>query len=190
MSQSHQLTAEKPDQTPWPAPRWDASIGSYQCPAGTFTILDLPGIALCAPSNVANKTKSVQNQLVPEGSPAVAISTSPMSAQPAATEIELAKPVYAAQPRRNQKPEEAPLAETKPRQPSLAVSNFAPKAAGQSVQAPLRPNGPAVSVPNSGEEERPLLAKLKQIPSWFLPENDRLFGDLPRPPMPVLRSAM
>ena len=62
MSQSHQLTAEKPDQIPWPAPRWDASVGSYQCPAGTFTILDLPGIALCAPSNAANKTKSVQNQ--------------------------------------------------------------------------------------------------------------------------------
>jgi hypothetical protein len=31
------------------------------------------------------------------------------------------------------------------------------------------------------------------VPAWFLPENDRLFGDLPRPPMPVgesLRSAM
>ena len=31
------------------------------------------------------------------------------------------------------------------------------------------------------------------VPSWSLPENDRLFGDLPRPPMPVgesLRSAM
>jgi hypothetical protein len=45
----------------------------------------------------------------------------------------------------------------------------------------------------NGDGERPLLARLKQVPSWFLPENDRVFGDLPRPPMPVgesLRSAM
>ena len=69
-------------------------------------------------SNFAPKAagQSVQ-ALVPEGSPGVAISTSPLPAQPAATEIEIAKPVHAAQTRRNQKPEEAPLAETKPRSP-------------------------------------------------------------------------
>jgi hypothetical protein len=93
---------------------------------------------------------------------------------------------------------EGPLAEAKARtgeplaiSPSRVASNSAPKAAGQSVQAPVGYGGAVAS--NSGEEERPLLAKLRQIPSWFLPENDRIFGELPRPPMPVgefLQSSM
>jgi hypothetical protein len=61
----------------------------------------------------------------------------------------------------------------------------------QPVRAPAGYEGSAAS--NSGEEDRPLLARLKQIPSWFLPENDRIFGELPRPPMPVgefLQSSM
>jgi len=98
----------------------------------------------------------------------------------------LAQPAQAALPRRNQKSEQGSLAEAKARSgeplaisPSRVASNSAPKA-GQSVQA----YGGAVAS-NSGEEERPLLARLRQIPSWFLPENDRIFGELPRPPMPV-----
>jgi len=101
----------------------------------------------------------------------------------------LAKPIQAASPRRNQKSEQSPLAETKARSgeplaisPSSVASNAA-KAAGQSVRAPVGYDVSAAS--NGAEEERPLLARLKQIPSWFLPENDRIFGDLPRPPMPV-----
>ena len=38
-----------------------------------------------------------------------------------------------------------------------------------------------------------MLARLRQIPSWFAPENERVFGNVPRPPMPVgefLPSAM
>jgi hypothetical protein len=110
----------------------------------------------------------------------------------------LAKLTQPASPRRNQKSEEVPLAETKARSgeplaisPSSAASNAAPKASGQSVRAPAGYEGSAPS--NSGEEDRPLLARLKQIPSWFLPENDRIFGELPRPPMPVgefLQSSM
>jgi len=109
----------------------------------------------------------------------------------------LAQPAQAALPRRNQKSEQGPLAEAKARSgeplaisPSRVASNSAPKAAGQSVQAPVAYGGAAS---NSGEEERPLLARLRQIPSWFLPENDRIFGELPRPPMPVgefLQSSM
>jgi len=110
----------------------------------------------------------------------------------------LAKLTQPASPRRNQKSEEVPLAETKARSgeplaisPSSAASNAAPKASGQNVRAPAGYEGSAPS--NSGEEDRPLLARLKQIPSWFLPENDRIFGELPRPPMPVgefLQSSM
>ena len=110
----------------------------------------------------------------------------------------LAQPAQAALPRRNQKSEQGSLAEAKARSgeplaisPSRVASNSAPKAAGQSVQAPVGYGGAVAS--NSGEEERPLLARLKQIPSWFLPENDRIFGELPRPPMPVgefLQSSM
>ena len=110
----------------------------------------------------------------------------------------LAKLTQPASPRRNQKSEQVPLAETKARSgeplaisSSSAASNAAPKASGQSVRAPAGYEGSAPS--NSGEEDGPLLARLKQIPSWFLPENDRIFGELPRPPMPVgefLQSSM
>lgn len=67
-------------------------------------------------------------------------------------------------------------------------STSAPKTTGQSIPTTAGRDEPAAW---SSEEERPLLAKL--IPSFFLPENDRIFGDMPRPPMPVgesLRSAM
>ena len=114
----------------------------------------------------------------------------------------LAKLTQPASPRRNQKSEQVPLAETKARSgeplaisPSSVASNAAPnatpKASGQSVRAPAGYEGSAAS--NGGEEDGPLLARLKQIPSWFLPENDRIFGELPRPPMPVgefLQSSM
>jgi hypothetical protein len=110
----------------------------------------------------------------------------------------LAKLTQPASPRRNQKSEQVPLAETKARSgeplaisPSSVAANAAPKASGQSVRAPAGYAGSVAS--NSGEEDRPLLARLKQIPSWFLPENDRIFGELPRPPMPVgefLQSSM
>jgi hypothetical protein len=122
-----------------------------------------------------------------------------VAATPAtASAPKLAKPAQAALPRRNQRSEQGPLAETKARSgeplaisPSGVASNSAPKTAGQSVQAPVG-NGGSAGV-NSGEDERPLLARLKQIPSWFLPENDRIFSELPRPPMPVgefLQSSM
>jgi hypothetical protein len=122
-----------------------------------------------------------------------------VAATPAtASAPKLAKPAQAALPRRNQRSEQGPLAEAKAPSgeplaisPSRVASNSAPKAAGQSVQAPAGYDGVLAS--NSGEEERPLLARLKQIPSWFLPENDRIFGELPRPPMPVgefLQSSM
>ena len=103
----------------------------------------------------------------------------------------LAKPAQAAAaaPRRK-KPDEGSLAETRARsaeplpiQPPSFASNSAAKTTGQGIQAAVGYDGPAAS--NSAEEERPLLARLKQIPSWFLPENDRIFGDLPRPPRPV-----
>ena len=110
----------------------------------------------------------------------------------------LAKLTQPASPRRNQKSEQVPLVETKARSgeplaisPSSAASNAAPKASGQSVRAPAGYEGSAAS--NGGEEDGPLLGRLKQIPSWFLPENDRIFGELPRPPMPVgefLQSSM
>ena len=110
----------------------------------------------------------------------------------------LAKLTQAASSRRNQKSEQGPLADTKARSgeplalsPSRVASNAAPNAPGQSVRAPVGYEGAAA--PNSGEEDGPLLARLKQIPSWFMPENDRIFGELPRPPMPVgefLQSSM
>ncbi len=95
-------------------------------------------------------------------------------------------------PPRNQKPEQGVRAE-KARtgeppaiQPGTVASSSAGKPATQTVQ----PATAGDQAGNGGEEERPLVARLT---SWFLPENDRIFGELPRPPMPVgdsLRSAM
>jgi hypothetical protein len=133
----------------------------------------------------------------PESQPESAAATPTTVSAP-----KLAKLTQPASPRRNQKSEQVPLAETKARSgeplaisPSSAASNAAPnatpKASGQSVRAPAGYEGSAAS--NGGEEDGPLLARLKQIPSWFLPENDRIFGELPRPPMPVgefLQSSM
>jgi hypothetical protein len=128
-----------------------------------------------------------------ESQPESAVATpTPVSAP------KLAKLTQPASPRRNQKSEQVPLAETKARSgeplaisASSVASNAAPKAAGQIVRAAAGYEGSAAS--NSGEEDGPLLARLKQIPSWFMPENDRIFGELPRPPMPVgefLQSSM
>jgi hypothetical protein len=107
-----------------------------------------------------------------------------------------AKSASSAPARRKEKSEQG-VASAEPRECTgepLAIdaaavsSNSAAKTTGQSIPAPAGRDEPAAW---SSEEERPLLARF--IPSWFLPENDRIFGDLPRPPMPVgesLRSAM
>jgi len=84
-----------------------------------------------------------------------------VAATPAtASAPKLAKPAQAALPRRNQRSEQGPLAEAKAPSgeplaisPSRVASNSAPKAAGQSVQAPAGYDGVLAS--NSGEEERP-----------------------------------
>jgi hypothetical protein len=111
-----------------------------------------------------------------------------------------AKPPQAAQARRSQKPEQAAASEPQPRasepsaiQPPVAAANAAPKPAAQSPMPLLGREGFATTAPSAGEEERPLVARLRQIPSWFAPENERVFGNVPRPPMPVgefLPSAM
>lgn len=98
-----------------------------------------------------------------------------------------------AQARRSQKPEQAAASEPLAIQPPLAAANAAPKPAVQSPMPLLGHDGFATTTPSAGEEERPLLARLRQIPSWFAPENERVFGNVPRPPMPVgefLPSAM
>jgi Domain of unknown function (DUF6968) len=108
-----------------------------------------------------------------------------------------AKPAPATAARRTQTSEPGLSAEPKRRggeplaiQPPIVAANPAPRPAAQSVPAAASRDESATW---NGDEGRLLLARLKQVPSWFLPENDRLFGDLPRPPLPVgesLRSAM
>jgi hypothetical protein len=152
--------------------------------------------AIAEPARIARDDRPLLGETArkeTESQPESAAATSTTVSAP-----KLAKLTQPASPRRNQKSEQVPLAETKARSgeplaisPSSVASNAAPKASGQSVRAPAGYEGSAAS--NSGEEDRPLLARLKQIPSWFLPENDRIFGELPRPPMPVgefLQSSM
>jgi hypothetical protein len=98
----------------------------------------------------------------------------------AATRV--ARPASTTAATHNQKPEQGARAEPKARtgEPQ-AIKPVA-------VQPPT--GGDQAGAWNGGGEERPLFARLT---SWFLPENDRIFGDLPRPPVAVgdsLRSAM
>jgi hypothetical protein len=107
----------------------------------------------------------------------------------------VARPASTTAVTHNQKPEQGARAEPKARtgepqaiKPVAVASNSAQKGPGQTVQPPT--GGDQAGAWNGGGEERPLFARLT---SWFLPENDRIFGDLPRPPVAVgdsLRSAM
>jgi hypothetical protein len=127
----------------------------------------------------AEGRKETESQAKPEASPPAAAAAAPKPAKPP-------------QARRSQKPEQVAASEPLAIQPPLAA-NSAPKPAVQSPMPLLGRDGFATTAPSAGEEERPLLARLRQIPSWFAPENERVFGNVPRPPMPVgefLPSAM
>jgi hypothetical protein len=156
----------------------------------------MPAVVYISPANVDTALR--EDHTRPAAIARTDAETQPEAAAsaPAATAPKAVKPAAVAQARRNQKPEPGAGAETKAGsgeplaiQPAAVAANSAPKPAAPGAQAADgRDEGWS-----SGEEDRPLLARLKQIPSWFLPENDRIFGDLPRPPMPVgesLRSAM
>jgi hypothetical protein len=101
-----------------------------------------------------------------------------------------AKPAQAEPIRRSQKPAQVAQAETQPRaaeplpiQPPLSANASAPAPARPASESLVARDGFVGA--NAGEGDGPLLTKIKQIPSWFLPENDRIFGEVPRPPMPV-----
>jgi len=155
----------------------------------------MPAVVYISPANVDTALR--EDHTRPAAIARTDAETQPEAAAsaPAATAPKAVKPAAAAQARRNQKPEPGAGAETKGGsgeplaiQPAAVAANSAKPAAPGAQAADGRDEGWS-----SGEEDRPLLARLKQIPSWFLPENDRIFGDLPRPPMPVgesLRSAM
>lgn len=116
------------------------------------------------------------------GKPEAAAAT-PLGGAP----VKAAKPGQAELARRSQKPPQAAQAETQrrgadPIQPPLAAAPAPKPAAAAAEPAPARDE---ITVARNDEEDGPLLARLKQIPSWFLPDNDRVFGEVPRPPMPV-----
>jgi hypothetical protein len=118
-----------------------------------------------------------------------------VASAPASAAAKAAKPPSSATTLRNQKSEQGARSEPKARngeplaiKPVAVASNSASKGPEQTVQPPA--GGDQAGAWNGGGEERPLFARLT---SWFLPENERIFGDLPRPPVPVgdsLRSAM
>ena len=158
----------------------------------------MPAVVYISPANVDTALREDHSRSAavartdaetpPEAATSAAAPAAPKTAQPAAV----------AQARRNQKPEPGASAETKARsgeplaiQPAAVAASSAPKATAPDAQ--VSAGRDEAREWSSGEEDRPLLARLRQIPSWFLPENDRIFGDLPRPPMPIgdsLRSAM
>jgi hypothetical protein len=156
----------------------------------------MPAVVYISPANVDTALR--EDHARPAAVARIDAETPPEAAASAAVGPKTVKPAAVAQAPRNQKPEPGARAEAKARggepvaiQPAAVAANSAPKAAAPAAQAAAgRDDAEDWS---SGEEDRPLLARLRQIPSWFLPDNDRIFGDLPRPPMPVgdsLRSAM
>lgn len=136
----------------------------------------MPAVVYISPANIDTALREDHAQ------PA-AIARIDAETPPAAEEPKAVKPAAVAQARRNQKPEPGAAAETKARggeplaiQPAVVGANSVPKA-----------TAPVARVAAGRDEAE------DWIPSWLLPENDRIFGDLPRPPMPVgdsLRSAM
>jgi len=158
----------------------------------------MPAVVYISPANVDTALR--EDHTRPAATARAEAETQPEAAASAAAPATptAAKPPAVAQAHRNQKPEPGAGAETRARsgdplaiQPTAVAANPAPKAAAPDVQA--AGGRDEAQEWSSGGEDRPLLARLRQVPSWFLPENDRIFGDLPRPPMPVgdsLRSAM
>ena len=158
----------------------------------------MPAVVYISPANVDTALREDHSrpaavartdaETQPEAAASAAAPAAPKTAQTAAV----------AQARRNQKREAGASAETRARsgeplaiQPAAVAASSAPKATAPDAQ--VSAGRDEAREWSSGEEDRPLLARLRQIPSWFLPENDRIFGDLPRPPMPIgdsLRSAM
>ena len=158
----------------------------------------MPAVVYISPANVDTALR--EDHAGPATIARAEAETQPEAAASAATPAapKAGKPAAVAQVHRNQKPEPGVGAEARARigeplaiQPTAVAANPAPKAAAPDAQ--VAAGRDEAQEWSSGEEDRPLLARLRQIPSWFLPENDRIFGDLPRPPMPVgdsLRSAM
>jgi hypothetical protein len=158
----------------------------------------MPAVVYISPANVDTALREDHSRpaAVARTDAETPLEAAANAAAPAAPKT--AQPAAVAQARRNQKPEPGASAETKARsgeplaiQPAAVAASSAPKAAAPDAQ--VSAGRDEAREWSSSEEDRPLLARLRQIPSWFLPENDRIFGDLPRPPMPIgdsLRSAM
>ena len=158
----------------------------------------MPAVVYISPANVDTALREDHSRpaAVARTDAETPLEAAANAAAPAAPKT--AQPAAVAQARRNQKPEPGASAETKARsgeplaiQPAAVAASSAPKVAAPDAQ--VSAGRDEAREWSSGEEDRPLLARLRQIPSWFLPENDRIFGDLPRPPMPIgdsLRSAM
>jgi hypothetical protein len=71
-----------------------------------------------------------------------------------------------------------------PIQPATAAATLPVRPASQPVVQDADPHATALAEASAGGRFR-ILSALRQVPSWFLPDTDKLFGDAPRPPMPV-----
>jgi hypothetical protein len=136
----------------------------------------------------------------PESTAVAPTATPAPAAAAAAPAPKPAKPAHIAPPRRQQKPEHAPVVEAKPRAPEPVQP---PVAAAPPAAAPPAQSADAAPAAKSAEDDRPLFARLKLIPPWFSSSGDKpaekpierpsAAAEVPRPPMPVgdpLRSAM
>jgi cytoskeletal protein RodZ len=136
----------------------------------------------------------------PESTAAVPTAPAATPAPAAAPAPKPAKPAHIAPPRRQQKPEHAPVVEAKARAPEPVQP---PVAAAPTAVAPPAQSADAAPAAKSAEDDRPLFARLKLIPPWFSSSSDKpaekpierpaAAAEVPRPPMPVgdpLRSAM
>jgi hypothetical protein len=148
----------------------------------------VPAVIQISPVTADNRAAAEPVRVASFARPEVDSESQRVASAPASAAVtKVAKPAPTTAATRNQKPEQSARPEPKARtgeplaiKPVAVASNSAQKGPGQTVQTPAGGDQPGAG--NGGEEERPLVARLT---SWFLPENDRVFGDLPRPPMPV-----
>jgi hypothetical protein len=114
-------------------------------------------------------------KMVPESSRASAPPQAQASKTAAATPP---RPAKTAQP--------VPL----PREPKTRAANASYQGVAE-APLPIQPASVGAMTPEaravSGEppESGRVISTLKQIPSWFAPNSEKLSGDAPRPPMPV-----
>jgi len=185
--------------------------------AQVSSVSQVPAAPVAAPQVAPAPVGPANDEAAPTARDEHAVSAEPVRKKDAAPRPEAAavataaapapkalKPALVTQPPRRA-PRSEQVFEVKPHAPeALPVLPSKTVDSGPRIAAPAMPPPPSAAAdfardPSApapgGESDRPLFARLKLVPSWFSPANDRPIAndkpidrpvaDVPRPPMPV-----